>query len=284
MANARSIPELKPSDLKNEVQEFWNADPCGTRYLDGEEDFEAHAHARYALEPYIPEFAEFASSRGLRVLEIGVGMGADYLEWMKAGARATGIDMSDASLERARRRCVSAGFVPDLRLADAEHLPFANGTFDVVYSYGVMHHSPDTARCLQEAWRVLKPGGEARIMLYHHPSLTGAMLWLRYGALRGKSMRETVYERLESPGTKTYTKAEISSLLNKDGFENLAMRQVFSPGDLLLHRPSSRFQSPLYRLAWKLYPRFLARRLGRNWGLFLLISATKPVLARSSTP
>jgi ubiquinone/menaquinone biosynthesis C-methylase UbiE len=282
VANARSIPELKPSDLKNEVQEFWNADPCGTRYLDSEEDFEAHARARYALEPYIPEFAQFASSRGLRVLEIGVGMGADYLEWLKAGARATGIDMSDASLERARRRCVSAGFVPDLRLADAEHLPFANETFDVVYSYGVMHHSPDTARCLQEALRVLKPGGEARIMLYHHPSLTGAMLWLRYGALRKKSMRNTVYERLESPGTKTYTKAEISALMN--GFENLAMRQVFSPGDLLLHRPSSRFQSPLYRLAWKLYPRFLARSLGRSWGLFLLISARKPGLARTSTP
>lgn len=282
MAHARSIPELQPSDLKNEVQEFWNTDPCGKRYLDGEEDFEAHARARYGLEPYIPEFAQFASSRDLRVLEIGVGMGADYLEWLKAGARATGIDMSEASLERARRRCRSAGFVPDLQLADAEHLPFANETFDVVYSYGVMHHSPNTARCLQEAWRVLKPGGEARIMLYHHPSLTGAMLWLRYGALRGKSMWKTVFERLESPGTKTYSKAETSLLMS--GFENLAMRQVFSPGDLLLHRPSSRFQSPLYRLAWKLYPRFLARRFGRSWGLFLLISGKKPATRPSSTP
>jgi SAM-dependent methyltransferase len=276
VANARSIPELKCSDLKHRVQEFWDSDPCGTRCLDGEEDFEAHALARCALEPYIPEFAKFASSRDLKVLEVGVGMGADYLEWLKAGARATGIDMSAASLERARRRCESAGFVPNLRLADAEHLPFADETFDVVYSYGVMHHSPDTARCLREAWRVLKPGGEARIMLYHHPSLTGAMLWLRYGALRGKSMRETVYERLESPGTKTYSRAESSSLM--DGFENLAMRQVFSPGDLLLHRPSSRFQSPLYRLAWKLYPRLLARRLGRRWGLFLLISGKRPAL------
>jgi SAM-dependent methyltransferase len=276
VVNARSIPELKRSDLKHEVQEFWDADPCGTRYLDGEEDFEAHARARYSLEPYIPEFAKFASSRDLKVLEVGVGMGADYLEWLKAGAEATGIDMSAASLERARCRCESAGFVPDLRLADAEHLPFANETFDVVYSYGVMHHSPDTARCLREAWRVLKPGGEARVMLYHHRSLTGAMLWVRYGVLRGKSMRETVYERLESPGTKTYSRAESFSLM--DGFENRVMRQVFSPGDLLLHRPSSRFQSVLYRLAWKLYPRFLARRFGRRWGLFLLISGKKPAL------
>jgi SAM-dependent methyltransferase len=274
VANARSIPDLKSSDLKNQVQEFWDSDPCGTRYLDDEEDFEAHARARYALEPYIPEFAQFASSRDLKVLEIGVGMGADYLEWLKAGAQATGIDMSAASLERARRRCEAAGYQPDLRAADAEHLPFADEIFDVVYSYGVMHHSPDTACCLREAWRVLKPGGEARIMLYHHPSLTGAMLWLRYGVLRGKSLRATVYERLESPGTKTYTKAETFSLMQE--FENPVMRQVFSPGDLLLHRPSSRFQSPLYRLVWKIYPRFLARTLGRKWGLFLLVTAKKP--------
>ncbi len=274
MANARPIPDLQHPDLKQEVREFWNSEPCGTRYLDGQEDFNAHSRARYALEPHIPEFAQFASARGLKVLEIGVGMGADYVEWLKAGAQATGIDMSAASLERARRRCQSAGYQPDLRLADAEHLPFPDETFDVVYSYGVMHHSPDTERCLREAWRVLRPGGAARIMLYHHRSLTGAMLWLRYGALAGKSMRQTVYERLESPGTKTYTQAEISSLM--EGFESVVMRQVFSPGDLLLHHPSSRFQAPLYRLAWKFYPRFLVRRLGRRWGLFLLVSGKKP--------
>jgi SAM-dependent methyltransferase len=280
VSKARSIPDLEKPDLKNKVREFWNSDPCGTRYLEDKDDFEAQASARYALEPYIPEFAKFASSRGLRVLEIGVGMGADYLQWLKAGAQATGVDLSEASLERARRRCKLAGYEPDLRIADAEHLPFADETFDVVYSYGVMHHSPDTQQCLREARRVLKPGGQARIMIYHHPSLTGAMLWLRYGALRGKSLRQTVYERLESPGTKTYTRAEACTVM--EGFEDVVMEQVFSPGDLLLHRPSSRFQSPLYRLAWKLYPRFLARRLGRRRALFLLISARKPLLERKA--
>ena len=269
MANAHSIP-----DLKDEVREFWNSDPCGTRYLEGVDDFEAHARARYALEPHIPEFAQFASARGLRVLEVGVGIGADYLEWLRAGARATGVDLSPASLESTRRRCELAGFHPDLRVADAEHLPFADHTFDVVYSYGVMHHSPDTTQCLREAWRVLKPGGQARIMLYHHPSLTGAMLWLRYGVFRGKSLRRAVYDHLESPGTKTFAQPEVRSMMA--GFEDIVMRQVFSPGDMLLNRPSTRFQSPLYRLVWKLYPRVLARKLGRRWGLFLLISGRKP--------
>jgi ubiquinone/menaquinone biosynthesis C-methylase UbiE len=279
VANARSIPDLEKPDLKGEVREFWNSDPCGTRYLDGSDDFEAHARVRYALEPYIPEFAQFASSRGLKVLEVGVGMGADYMEWLKAGAKAVGVDLSESSLAKARQRCETAGYRPDLRVADAEHLPFEDETFDIVYSYGVMHHSPDTRQCLREAWRVLKPGGHARIMLYHHPSLTGLMLWLRYGIFRGKSLRQAVYDCLESPGTKAYTQSEARDMMT--GFENITMRQVFSPGDLLLSRPSVRFQSRLYRLAWKLYPRWLARMVGRRWGLFLLISARKPAKASS---
>lgn len=280
MAHARPIPDLNKPDLKQEVRQFWDSDPCGARHLGRVEDFEAHGRARYALEPFIPEFAGFASAAGLRVLEIGVGMGADYLEWLKAGARATGVDLSAISLEKARRRCELAGHEADLRVADAECLPFPDHTFDLVYSYGVLHHSPDTAQCLREACRVLRPGGQARIMLYHHPSLTGLMLWLRYGLLRRKSIRRAVYDHLESPGTKTYTREEARGLMA--GFEDITMRQVFSPGDLLLNRPSERFQSPLFRLAWRIYPRRLVREFGRRWGLFLLISARKRGPTRNS--
>jgi ubiquinone/menaquinone biosynthesis C-methylase UbiE len=258
---------------KDAVRDFWNAEPCGTRYLGEVPDFESHSRARYHLEPYISEFAQFEKFRGLRVLEIGVGMGADYLEWLKAGAEASGVDLSSASIENARRRCEVAGLQADLRVADAEHLPFADSSFDLVYSYGVMHHSPDTRKCIREAARVLKQGGQARIMIYHHPSVTGAMLWLRYGLFRGKSLRQSVFENLESPGTKTYTQKEALDLF--EDFEEVRMRIVFSPGDLLLHEPSQRFQSDLYRLAWKLFPRRLIRALCRKWGLFLLISATK---------
>jgi len=269
------MPQALPArDLKTEVQDFWNADPCGTRYMGSLDDFEAHARARYELEPYIRSFAGFAESAGKRVLEVGVGMGADYLEWLKAGAIATGIDLSAVSVERARRRCELAGYTPDLRVSDSERLPFADSTFDLVYSYGVMHHSPDTPQCLHEARRVLKPGGEVRIMIYHHPSLTGLMLWLRYGWWHGKSLRQTVYEKLESPGTKSYTFKEARSLFQ--GFENIELRQVFSPGDLLLNAPSSRFQGWFYRLIWAAYPRAIVRRACRKFGLFLLISARNP--------
>src|SRR6185437_16695408 len=272
MATRASAPVLKTA-----VADFWNAEPCGTRYLSQSFDFEAHAAERHRLEPYIADFAQFSSSAGLRVLEIGVGMGADYSRWLQAGARATGIDLSSESLSRAAERCQRMGLQADLRQADAENLPFADDAFDIVYSYGVMHHSPDTARCIAEAWRVLKPGGSARIMLYHHPSLTGLMLWLRYGIRRGQSVQSCVFERLESPGTKTFTRDEVLSLMSK--FGDVRVRQVFSPGDLLLHSPSARFQGRGYQLLWKLFPRRVVRALAKPLGLFLLITATKPARA-----
>ena len=183
------------------VRDFWNAAPCGSRYLETNDDYESHARARYGLEPFILEFADFPRWRGKRVLEIGVGMGADYVQWLQAGAIATGVDLSSASLERAAHRCELAGVKPDLRLANAEELPFSDGEFDLVYSYGVLHHSPNTLQCLREVRRVLKPGGRAKIMVYHHPSLVGLMLWARYGSFTGK-IREG--SRLPSPGEPRY--------------------------------------------------------------------------------
>jgi ubiquinone/menaquinone biosynthesis C-methylase UbiE len=260
-------------ELKNTVRDFWNASPCGARYLDENDAYLAHARARSLIEPHILGFADFASARGQRVLEVGVGMGADYLEWLKAGAQATGIDLSRASVDKARQRCEQARFVPDLRVGDAEHLAFADDSFDLVYSYGVLHHSPDTQQCLREACRVLKPGGQLKIMLYHHPSWTGLMLWMRYGILRGQSLRKTVYDFLESPGTKSFTRDEVRQMLA--GFDDVHIRQVFSPGDLLLHQPSSRFRGWAFRLAWKLYPRTIVRSFGQKYGLFLLVTARK---------
>src|ERR1700737_3018692 len=112
-------------------------------------------------------------------------------------------------------------------------------------------------------------------MLYHHASLTGMMLWLRYGLWRCQSIRQCVYERLESPGTKTFTRGEVSELMRD--FENVSIDQVFSPGDLLLHQPSPRFRGAAYWLLWEIFPRALMRRVGKRWGLFLLIRGRKPL-------
>src|SRR5262249_7385247 len=141
---------------------------------------------RYEVEPNIPAFADFEATRGSRVLEIGVGAGTDYVNWLRAGARAVGIDLTTSAVKLTRESAELEGLNADVFVADAEALPFRSEVFDVVYSYGVLHHTPDTVRALRELYRTLKPGGVAKVMIYHRPSIVGFLLWTCYclGRLR----------------------------------------------------------------------------------------------------
>lgn len=174
-------------ELKREVCDFWNEASCGERLLLDASDkarYLAHMTRRYSLEPFIESFARFDAARDLDTLEIGVGLGADHQRYAQAGARLTGIDLTDRAVEHTRRRFELFGLSSHLRVADAESLPFADDSFDWVYSWGVLHHSPDTPRCVDEVLRVLRPGGTAKVMIYHKHSLVGFMLWVRYALMR----------------------------------------------------------------------------------------------------
>ncbi|MEW6138394.1 MAG: class I SAM-dependent methyltransferase [Thermodesulfobacteriota bacterium] len=136
--------------LKAQVRDFWDAKSCGEGYAIGEQEtdyYESHRRSRYGLEPYLHDFAKFQEGAGKDVLEIGVGMGADHIEWAKSGPRSlTGIDRSQRAIEHTRRRLALYGFKSDVRVGDAEALPFGEGSFDLVYFWGVLHHTPDTQR------------------------------------------------------------------------------------------------------------------------------------------
>src|SRR5712691_1878730 len=176
-------------DLKERVRGFWEKSACGEVYATGsslETALSAQAKTRYALEPYIKDLAGFSEAAGRDVLEIGVGMGADHAEWAKNRPQSLiGIDLTLRAVNYTRRRLNLDGLRSNLLVTDAERLPFADVSFDLVYSWGVLHHTPDTARAVREVLRVLRPGGVARIMIYHTHSLVGYMLWIRYGLLRG---------------------------------------------------------------------------------------------------
>jgi ubiquinone/menaquinone biosynthesis C-methylase UbiE len=155
---------------KQQVHDFWNRASCGEELYLSEQDrdgYRTQAQARYALEPYIAGFAGFDDAKGLRVLEIGVGLGADHQRFAEAGADLYGIDLTERAVEHTRRRLAAFDLTSNLSLGDAEHLDFADNTFDRVYSWGVLHHSPDTPKAIAEVRRVLKSGGQARIMIYH---------------------------------------------------------------------------------------------------------------------
>ena len=136
------------------VHDFWNASSCGEElYLRSRDKsgYLAQSRRRYELEPFIPAFANAAETRDRDVLEIGVGLGADHQLFAEAGSRLTGIDLTERAIDHVRRRFEVFGLRSDLRVANAERLPFPDQSFDLVYSWGVLHHTPDTSRAVREA-------------------------------------------------------------------------------------------------------------------------------------
>jgi ubiquinone/menaquinone biosynthesis C-methylase UbiE len=270
----------RASNLKNRVRDFWNAKSCGETYATGKSEreyYESHSKARFSLEPYIIPFAGFHEGQGKDVLEVGVGMGADHVEWAKSKPRSlTGIDITPRAIEHTRRRLAIYGLKSDIRIADAEHLPFDPDSFDLVYSWGVLHHSPNTSQGVAEVFRVLRPSGTARIMIYHKYSLTGYMLWLRYALLAGRpylSLAHIYANYLESPGTKAYTIGEARSMFSQ--FSQVKIKTQLSFGDLLEGSVGQRHTDTLLTVAKHLWPRPLLRRAFKNHGLMQLIEARK---------
>ena len=264
---------------KNQIQKFWNNASCGEVYAVGTETnyYESQREVRYKYESYIHEFAKFHEGSGRHVLEIGIGMGADHVEWAKSDpVRLCGIDLTERAVEQTRKRLAIYGLASDIQVADAEHLPFPDASFDIVYSWGVLHHSPDTMQCFREVHRVLKPGGTARIMVYHKFSIVGYMLWLRYAFFSGRpftSLREIYSSQLESPGTKAYSKTQINRMLSS--FSRTKCSVQLSVGDLLEGEAGQRHQGVLLKYARRIWPRWLIRRTFKSQGLFLLVEAVK---------
>jgi ubiquinone/menaquinone biosynthesis C-methylase UbiE len=207
---------LGGDELKDQVRGFWSRTPCGSKDATAPEGtpeyFEEIEIRRYELEPFIPEFAGFEHTGGLEVLEIGVGLGTDHVRFARAGARLTGVDLTERSVDLVRRRLELEGLKSHLQVADAESLPFPANSFDLVYSWGVLHHTPNTSKAVSEAVRVLRPGGRICVMVYSRHSWVSYGLWTRNGPLSGRPLRslaDVLYHHMESLGTKAYTKREL---------------------------------------------------------------------------
>src|SRR4051812_26375238 len=299
------MPQIssEDSELKERVRAFWQAHPCGTKFTDAEtgtrEFFARIEQHRYEKEWHIPQAADFAGATGMRVLEIGCGIGTDGLQFARAGAVYTGVDLTDAAIELARKNFAAAGMPGDLRVADAEHLDFADESFDLVYSHGVLHHTPDIHAAVKEIHRILKPGGRAAVMLYHRGSYNyrvGIRVLRRAGAglLRSENGIRVVHRLTGEPldslrehatslrnANENFSAAE---LLNEstDGVGNplalvFSRRQArelfktFSEVELRAYFLNKRF----IPLIGNLLPRSVESALAARWGWHLWIYARK---------
>lgn len=232
MSDARAHIHLRQSrwetveDQKADVANFWEREACGERYGTDQDVI------RYALEPEILATADFASGSDKRVLEIGVGMGADLVRWALAGAEVTGIDLTHRAVAITRQRLSERGLQGEVRQADAEDLPFGDGSFDIVWSWGVLHHTPRADLALVEATRVLRTGGRYAVMVYHRRSWLAFAAWVRWGLLRGRPVMSLsrAVAHVESPGTRAYTVAELRALLGPF-LDQLQVRPVLTHWD-----------------------------------------------------
>ena len=276
-------------DIKRRTAAHWSDSPIGTRTagFDPEhreftrEWFEEHARFRFVdYGPWMRDVAGFERHRGDRMLEVGCGMGTDLLEFARGGARVAGLDLTKRHLDLALRRFALFGETGGFYLGDAESLPFRDRSFDFVYSNGVLHHTPDTARSIREIHRVLKPGGTTTILLYHRNSLhyrfqicglfaAREILYRVAAKLRGRSVRildfrlgdhlTRMTDGETNPLTKVFSVAECRDLCR--GFREVRARVVH------LNRQD------VFFLKW--LPASILPALARRWGWYVVIEGTK---------
>ena len=257
------------AEEKQRAREQWSEDPCGAVYgreqeVGTREFFDAverHRYTEYA--PWMPEVMGFNDFAGARLLEVGCGMGTDLLQFARGGAKVTGVDLTPRSIEISQQHLAVYGERGDFAISDGENLPFADESFDVVYSNGVLHHTPDTAGAVREVHRVVRPGGQAKVMLYHRGS---AAFWgdiiLRHGVLHGELLKHSPEDIMSKyvefnesggrPLVKVYSRREARQLFSmfrevRVQVEQLTRAELYFLGRVI---PETIFQRLQHRVGW----------------------------------
>lgn len=292
------------ASLKERVRAFWQAHPCGVKFASAEpgtkEFFDVVEAHRYEKEWHIPAAANFSSTKGLRVLELGCGLGTDGVQFARAGADYTGVDLTEAAIDLARRNFSQRGLSGTFQTADAEALAFPDESFDLVYSHGVLHHTPDTVQAIREVRRVLRPGAQAVVMLYHRHSYNYAVnirLLRRAGVrlLKWDSGMQVIHRLTGEPieslrehramlqkNGQRYLSSEKFLSNNTDGAGNPLARVYSRKEALELFRDFAQVELRTYFLNKRfmpvignILPRSLEMQLAARWGWHLWVYANK---------
>lgn len=259
---------------KERVHAYWNRASCGTEYTThtkfSPDYFQEIEAFRYHIEPEIFSFAQFTRYRNKKVLEVGIGAGTDFMQWVRAGAHAYGVDLTQEAIRNTHHRLTQEGLKARyLDVADAEALPFEDNSFDLAYSWGVIHHSPRTFTCLEEIVRVTKPGGTIKIMVYNLNSLFAFYQYLMYGVKKFRFFsrwRTIIYNNQESYGTRAFTCSEMRSHLKQYPVTITKLEAPMTSHDLLYYKAKP----------FRIFAHLLATITGwKRAGWFMLIELKK---------
>jgi 2-polyprenyl-3-methyl-5-hydroxy-6-metoxy-1,4-benzoquinol methylase len=265
-----------------DVQRYWDARPCNIRHstkpVGSKEYFDEVEARKYFVEPHIPGFAEFDRWSGKRVLEVGCGIGTDSINFARAGAELTAVELSSESLRIAEERADVMGVADRIRFvqANAEELTstVTDGPYDLVYSFGVIHHTPHPQQALAEMRALAAPGGTLKLMIYHRRSWKVFSVVAAQGHGRFWKTDELVAEHSEAqtgcPVTFSYTRREARELVERSGFEvqDLSVDHVF-PYRVRDYVEYRYVKEPYFR--WM--PESLFRAFERRFGWHLLVTA-----------
>lgn len=266
---------------KLEAQKTWGANPTGWTsardFAPGTVEFfnKAREFRDNIEQPWLADVVPFHQMAGKRVLEIGFGPGYDTLKFLQAGANYTGIDITPENVERTKKHLAFFGYDPDVQQGDAENLPFADATFDVVYSNGVLHHVPDMERAFREARRVLKPGGQFIVILYNKRSVFYAGLVLVH-FLSGRFRRETLAQRRSRIETTTADAAPIVNVYSRNELDEILRKQGFAHPEITVRKctPEDFPGSGKFGALYRLLPSPVYNVLGRVAGWYLIARST----------
>ncbi len=221
----------KQNVVKTSIKDYWETRAPQVWYSNKKpgslEWFNELEFKRYHVYyHYIPTIAEFNYHKGEKILEIGVGVGTDLVQFAKNGSIVSGIDLTENAIEVTKRNLELNNLKYDvLKVDDAENLSFEDNSFEYIYSFGVLHHTPDTPKTIREIYRVLKPEGKCTIMLYArgwkhylkrvfiHGILSGKLLKYGYNQLINKQTEV----HGNSPLTYVYKKGEIKKMFSMFG-------------------------------------------------------------------
>jgi ubiquinone/menaquinone biosynthesis C-methylase UbiE len=263
------------------VRRYWDARPCNIRHSPkpvGTRAYFDEVEARkYFVEPHIPAFAQFERWKGKRVLEIGCGIGTDTMGFARAGAKVTAVDLSEESLAVARQRASVFGLADHVTFyqADAEHLSetVPVETYDLVYSFGVLHHTPCPSNAIREIRKYLGPRGVLKLMVYHRHSWKVLWILLRYGGGAFWKLDELVARYSEAqtgcPVTYSYSPRTVRDLLHGFTVTSTAIDHIFP------YRIPE-YKRHEYRKVWyfAMLPQRVFRGFEKRFGWHLCVEAT----------